>query len=143
MTKNPPEGYQRVVPQLGYADAPAAIDFLCRAFGFSERFRMPMPDGTIGHAELACGDNVIMLASLWREAGHASPRELGGVHGQLMVYVDDVDAHYARARDAGATIIAEPEDQFYGARTYRAVDPEGHRWIFATQVRDVPLENLT
>src|SRR4051812_41964918 len=143
MANNPPDGYQRVVPHLGYADAAAAIEFLCRAFGFQERFRMPMPDGSIGHAELTAGDNVIMLASLWREAGHASPRELGGVHGQLMVYVDDVDAHHERARAAGATIIAAPEEQPYGDRTYRAIDPEGHRWVFATHVRDVNLAELT
>ncbi|MDJ0847488.1 MAG: VOC family protein [Myxococcota bacterium] len=140
MAKTPPDGMQRVIPYLTYSDAPKAIDFLCRAFGFEERFRFPMPDGRLGHAELACGDNVLMLASAFPEIGMASPQELPALHGQVMCYVDDVDAHCARAREAGATVVGEPEDQPHGDRSYRAVDPEGHRWIFATHVRDVPTE---
>ncbi len=141
MTRNPPEGMQRITPTLCYADAPAAIDFLQRAFGFHTRERLDMEDGRVGHAELGLEGGVIMLASLWPEMGFASPRDLTGVHGQTYCFVDDVDAHHARARAAGATIVAEPADQFYGARMYRAVDPEGHRWIFATQVRDVARED--
>jgi PhnB protein len=125
---------QRLVPMLQYDDAPAALAFLCEAFGFEERYRMPMPDGTIGHAEIALGDALVMLATTWKVAGFASPLDLAGLHGQLLCYVDDVDAHYARALRSGATIIAEPRDQEYGSRTYRAVDPEGHRWIFATRL---------
>ncbi len=128
-------GYPRLVPMLAYADAPAAIEFLCRAFGFTERFRMPGPDGTIGHAELVLGEAVVMLASVWDAGGFASPRDLPRVHSQLLVYVDDVDAHHARARDEGAIVIGEPADQEYGDRNYRAVDLEGHRWYFATPIR--------
>lgn len=142
MPANPPAGMQRIVPMLVYADAPAAVEFLTRAFGFEERFRLPMPDGRIGHAELGLGDNAITLASVYEELGFASPRDLAGRHAQILCYVDDVDAHHARAREAGATIAAPPADQFYGDRTYRAVDPEGHRWIFATHVRDVAPEDL-
>src|SRR5438874_856874 len=124
---------QRIIPYLAYADAPAAIDFLCRAFGFAETMRMAMEDGRIGHAELALdGDAALYLASLWPEMGHMSPRDLPGVHAQIYVIVDDVDAHHARARGAGATIAAPPADTPYGERSYRATDPEGHRWIFAT-----------
>src|SRR5690349_21048337 len=113
---------QRIIPYLAYADAPAAISFLCGAFGFTERFRMPMDDGRIGHAEIACEDgNVLYLASLWKEAGNMSPKDLPGVHCQLYCMVDDVDAHFRRARDAGATVIGEPADQPYGVRTYRAM----------------------
>ena len=126
---------QRITPMLAYADAPAALEFLRAAFGFEERFRMPMADGRIGHAELVHGDNVLMLASAWVPAGMASPQDLAGVHSQLYCLVDDVDAHYRRARAAGATIIGEPEDQPHGARTYRALDPEGHRWIFGSPLR--------
>jgi uncharacterized glyoxalase superfamily protein PhnB len=126
---------QRILPYLSYADAPAALDFLCSAFGFEELARMPMEDGTIGHAEIGYQGHIIMLATCWRATGAASPRELGGIHSQIHCYVDDVDAHYRRAMDAGATIIAEPADQPYG-RTYRAVDPEGHRWIFSAAVED-------
>jgi uncharacterized glyoxalase superfamily protein PhnB len=127
---------QSIVPMLPYADAPAAIAFLCRAFGFEERFRMDMPDGTIGHAELALGDGVVMLASVWRDGGLASPLELPALHAQIWCRVDDVDAHFARARAAGATLVGEPEDQDHGGRSYRALDPEGHRWIFAGPRRE-------
>lgn len=139
-TKNPPEGKQRVTPLLTYAEAPAAIEFLRDAFGFCVRERLDMEDGRVGHAELELEGGVVMLASLWPDMGFASPRELPGVHGQTYCYVDDVDAHHARAKAAGATILSEPADQFYGSRIYRAVDLEGHRWVFATQVRDVPRE---
>lgn len=137
MPANPPAGTQRLVPYLIYADAPAALDFLCRAFGFEERFRLPMPDGRIGHAELGYRDNVVMLASEFPEMSFRSPLGLGAQHGQVLCYVDDVDAHYRRARAAGAVVAGEPRDEPYGDRTYRAVDPGGHRWIFATHVRDV------
>jgi len=132
MPTTTPSAPQRIVPYLAYADAPAAISFLCQAFGFEEKFRYPMDDGRVGHAELTCAGNAIYLASLWPELGLASPRDLPGVHCQLYVWVDDVDAHHARARAAGATITSPPGDDGHGERVYRAVDPEGHRWIFAT-----------
>jgi len=121
---------QRIIPYLAYADAPAAIDFLCRAFGFEERFRFPMPDGSIGHAEITYEGRVVMLASAYAELGFASPRDLPGVHAQIYMQVENVDAHYQRAREAGATIAAAPRNQ-HGQRMYRALDLEGHRWIFA------------
>ncbi len=121
---------QRIIPCLVYADAPAAIDFLCKAFGFEEKFRMPMPDGRIGHAELLYEDNVLYLASVFSEMGLVSPRDLPALPGQIVCRVDDVDAHHAHAEAAGATIAAEPDDQ-HGERSYRAIDPEGHRWIFS------------
>lgn len=137
MVQNPPQGMQRLIPYLAYADADAAIGFLIEAFGFVERFRMAMPDGRIGHAELAQADNVLMLASAYEEMGFSSPRDLPAHHGQVLCYVDDVDAHYAQAREAGATITEEPKDLPHGDRAYRAVDLEGHRWMFATHVRDL------
>jgi PhnB protein len=131
----------RIIPYLAYQDAPAAIEFLGKAFGFEEVFRYAMPDGRIGHAELVLeGGPSLYLASVYSEMGFASPKDLAGTHCQIHCQVADVDAHYARAVSAGATIVAEPEDQFYGDRMYRALDPEGHRWMFATHVRDVPPE---
>lgn len=127
---------------LAYADAHAAIEFLCRAFGFEEKYVMSMDNGNVGHAELSMGDAVVMLATAWRGAGMAPPSELDGVHAQVQVYVDDVDAHYAKAKDEGAQISAEPADQFFGARTYRASDPEGHRWIFTQQTRELDYDSL-
>lgn len=127
--------FQRIFPYLGYRDCPEAIRFLCDAFGFTERTRMPMPDGRIGHAELALDENnVIMLATAWEEAGMRSPLDLDGIHTLLTCYVDNVDAHYRNAKKAGATIIGEPADQPYG-RSYRATDLEGHRWIFMGPIR--------
>jgi uncharacterized glyoxalase superfamily protein PhnB len=139
--KNPPEGTPRILPMLSYADAPAAIEFLCGAFGFELRYRLDMPDGRVGHAELGLAGGMIALASEFEGFGQ-SPLKLGGHNSSLCCYVDDVDAHHVRAREAGATIAAEPADQFYGDRTYRAIDPEGHQWIFSTHVRDVPPEEM-
>lgn len=124
-----------VVPMLSYADAPGAIAFLRAAFGFEELYRMDMPDGTVGHAELSHQGHTIMLASEWTAAGLVSPTRLAGVHAQLHCTVDDVDAHYGRAREKGAVVLGEPVDQAYGVRSYRALDPEGHRWIFTGPLR--------
>ena len=129
MTKNAPRETQRIVPYIFYSDAPAALSFLSNAFGFEEHFRFPMPDGRIGHAEIGYDDNVVMLASAFGEIGLASPRDLPALHGQIMCYVDDVDAHHVRARAAG-----EPKND-HGQLSYRAIDPEGHRWIFATPLK--------
>ena len=122
---------QTIFPMLDYEDAPSAIEFLTRAFGFVEQSRMEGDNGTIGHAELSLDGQVVMLASVWREGGFSTPRELGGNHSQLFCVVADVDEHYLTARNAGAIVVGEPEDQDYGYRTYRASDPEGHRWYFA------------
>ena len=137
MVQNPPPGCQRIVPYLLYADAAAALDFLVRAFGFTERMRMPGPDGLVMHAELDMGGEIVMVASAMDSVGTKGPRELAGFHAFALVYVDDVDAHHARAVAEGATIISPPEDQFYGDRTYRARDCEGLMWTFAQHVRDV------
>jgi PhnB protein len=121
---------QRITAYLAYNDAPAAIEFLCRAFGFEERFRLPMPDGRIGHAEITYAGDVLMLASSFAELGFSSPSDLTGVHAQVQVQVDDVDAHFQQAKTAGATIAVAPKNE-HGQRSYRAIDPEGHRWIFS------------
>ncbi|MCB9898729.1 MAG: VOC family protein [Planctomycetes bacterium] len=142
MVKNPPEGTQRIVPYLYYADAPGAIDFLCKAFGFVERFRMPGPDGGVGHAELALHDEVVMLASVCPDRPMSAPKGLPASHGLVMCYVDDVDAHHARAVAAGAEIVQPLETKFYGDRSYGAKDPDGHTWYFATHVKDVAPEDM-
>ncbi len=126
----PPPGTQRIIPYLAYRDAPRAIEFLTRAFGFVERFRYPMPDGRLGHVEMSYEGNVLMFASEF-EAFAQSPLSQPSVTAQIFCYVDDADAHFARARDAGATIASEPANE-HGMRRYRALDTEGHPWIFAT-----------
>ena len=133
--------HQRIVPSLTYADAPAAIDWLCRVFGFEEVRRMEVGDGRIGNAALSFNGEQIMLASVFEEAGTVSPQDLAGLHQQITVHVDDVDTHFARAQAEGAEILAEPTDQFWGARNYWVQDLEGHRWTFQQQTRNVPVED--
>jgi uncharacterized glyoxalase superfamily protein PhnB len=131
----------RLVPFLGYEDAAAAIEWLERAFGFREnRSERHEQDGAIAHAELELEGAAIYLST---PAGYASPRTLRAeseaarrsydnpwVIDGLCVLVGDLDAHYDRARAAGATILREPEDPGIGVRIYSAEDPEGHRWMF-------------
>ena len=133
--------HQRIVPGLTYADAPAAIEWLCRVFGFEEVRRMEVGDGRIGYAALSFNGELITLASPFEEAGTLSPQDLAGLHQQITVFVDDVDAHFARAQAEGAEILAEPTDQFWGARNYWVQDLEGHRWTFQQQIRHVPFED--
>jgi PhnB protein len=142
MKDRPARAPQAIVPYLAYEDAAAAIAFLCEAFGFEERYRLEMPDGRIGHAELAFCDNVLMLASSYPELGFTSPAKLPSVHASLHIDVEDVDAHCVRARTAGATIASDPADQPHGDRSYRALDPEGHRWSFSTRVREMTPDEI-
>ena len=129
---------QTITPYLLYEDVSSAIDWLSRAFGFEERVRFADDTGTVKHAELTLGDGEIFLGH--PSPGYRSPKALGAYTHLTHVYVEDVDAHFARARDEGATIHAEPEDQAYGDRRYDAEDPEGHRWSFAQLLREVPAE---
>ncbi len=140
MPKNPPENMPRVSPYLYYEDVAAALAWLVRSFGFKERVRMPGPQGEIMHAEMECAEGVIMMG---RPApDYRNPRNLGGVTQSLYVYVDDIDGHFRRAKSAGAKIIEEPADQFYGDRRYGVEDPEGHQWYFAEHVKDVAPEDM-
>jgi PhnB protein len=140
MPQNPPEGYPRVVPYVLYEDADAAVDFLTSAFGFTEKLRMTDDNGRVNHAEVEIGDGVVMLGTPGPH--YKNPRRLEAKTQNIYVYVDDVDAHYERAKAAGATITREPEDQFYGDRNYGVEDPEGHEWYFGTHVRDVSPEEM-
>ncbi|MGK2958389.1 MAG: VOC family protein [Acidimicrobiales bacterium] len=124
-----------------YRDPKAALAWLEQAFGFETTMAIdgPAGDPTMGHYEMSYeGRGRIMVGGEWAEWAK-SPASLGGANSQS-VHVElpsDIGAHCERARSAGAVIAAEPEDQFYGDRTYRAVDPEGHVWIFSMHVRDV------
>ena len=140
MPANPPANMPRVTPYLYYEDVAAALDWLARAFGLRERVRMPGPDGKIGHAEMELADGVVMMGRPGPD--YKNPKRLGQVTQSLYVYVDDVDKHFRQAKEAGAKIVADPVDQFYGDRNYAADDPEGHRWYFAQHVRDVAPEDM-
>jgi uncharacterized glyoxalase superfamily protein PhnB len=128
-----------VIPCLRYADAPAAIEFLCAAFGF-ERHAVYADDkdpSLIHHAQLADRGCMIMLSSLgdsdWaKKAGLRTVAEAGGNTQAPYVVIDDVDGHAARARAAGAEIVSAPKDQDYGGRVYSARDPEGYVWSFGS-----------
>jgi uncharacterized glyoxalase superfamily protein PhnB len=119
-------------PSLIYDDAPAAIDWLCRAFGFERHLVVPGAPGTIAHAELRLGRDMIMLGSSNDALGRKSPKTLGATTGGIYVVVDDVDAHAARARAAGAVLLGPPKDEDYGGRLYSCRDLEGHQWSFGT-----------
>ena len=139
MPQNPPEGMPRITPYLAYEDADAAIEWLTRAFAFRERLRSTGSDGSVNHAELELEDGGIMIGAPGGD--YRNPRETGGArHIFVHAYVDDVDAHFERAKEAGAAIVAAPADQAYGDRRYHVEDLEGHQWFFAQHVRDVPAE---
>jgi uncharacterized glyoxalase superfamily protein PhnB len=125
-----------------YKDPWAALDWLERAFGFERSMVITDKDGNLGHSEVRFGDGLIYVGSEWTD--HAvSPASVGGkttqsVHVHLK---DGLDAHCERARAAGAVIVREPADQFYGDRVYSAKDPEGHVWSFGQTVRHVTRED--
>lgn len=140
MPANPPEDMPRITPYLLYEDLTEAISWLTSAFGFEERMRINAPDGRANHVELTLADGLVMAGEPGGD--YQNPKHSGHVTHQVYVYVDDVDAHCAQAKDAGASILAEPEDTFYGDRRYGVEDCEGHLWYFATHVRDVAPEDM-
>jgi uncharacterized glyoxalase superfamily protein PhnB len=125
-----------VIPTLRYREAAAAIDWLCAAFGFERHLVVPGEAGAIAHAQLTCGNGMIMLGSAADdEFGRLqkTPVEVGGVGTQSpYVIVPDADAHYERAKAAGAFIVYDIRDEDYGGRGYSCRDPEGHLWNFGT-----------
>ena len=126
---------------LAYRDPRAAIAWLEKAFGFETVMLIENDEGAIVHSQLDFGGGVVMVGQEWDD-DHRSPASLGGKNTQSVhIQIDtDLDAHCARARAAGGVITAEPEDQFYGDRTYRCKDPEGHIWTVAQTVKAVSRE---
>lgn len=135
-----PSDRPRLAPYITVTDGAAAIDFYTRVFGAVETQRMAEPSGKIGHAELRIGDAIIMLADEYPEYGGQSAKTLGGSPVMLHLYVEDADAVVARAVEAGATVDRPVEDQFYGDRGGKIMDPFGHKWWIATRVEEVSLE---
>jgi uncharacterized glyoxalase superfamily protein PhnB len=139
--KPAPAGWPRCSSAVFYDDATAAIAFLERAFGFETRLLVEGEGGRVEHSELVFGDAVVMVGSTGLLPWTASPRGQAGRCTQaLFLYVDDVEAHAARAAAAGAEVVVPLADHDYGEgywhdRTYQAVDLEGHHWWFATRVR--------
>ena len=143
MTKPIPEGYPRLTPYLIVDGASAAIDFYGSVLGASERMRLPMPNGRIGHAELELGDSLLMLADENPDMDIRGPASLGGTPVSMHLYVEDADAVFARALEAGAKALRPLEDRFYGDRSGQFEDPFGHRWDVSTHVEDVPPEEMS
>ena len=141
----PPTGWPRLSSSAYYQDAGRMIDWLCEAFGFELRLKVEGDGGRIEHSELEYGEALLMVGSERRGTRWGvhmlSPKSLDGANTQgLMLYVDDVDAHCARARQAGARIVEDPAVHDYGEdywadRSYGALDPEGHFWWFSQRLR--------
>lgn len=127
-----PSDYPRVSPYLNYEDTTAMLTWLERAFGLEQRHAVRNENGEVTHAEMQYEDGIVMVGSPGGE--FRNPKNLGQRTCSLYMYVDDVDAHCARARAAGAEIIEEPDDQPYGDRRYGALDSEGHAWYFASRI---------
>jgi uncharacterized glyoxalase superfamily protein PhnB len=133
-----------VTPSVAYRDPLAALKWLEAAFGFETTVFVTDKDGNAAHIEMGFNGGAIYVAGEWDGPPFAparvkSPASLDGVvTGVLRIHMDEgLDAHYARAKAAGAQIVQEPSDQFYGDRIYRAIDPEGHFWVFSQPVREV------
>jgi PhnB protein len=129
-----PAAYGSITPYLVIPRCAEAIDFYARVFGAQETMRMPMPDGSIGHAELKFGDSIVMLAS-----GGA---EWPATSSLTCLYVEDCDAVFARAIDAGAKVLEPVTDKFYGDRAGSVLDPFGQRWSIMTHKEDLTAEEV-
>jgi PhnB protein len=137
-----PDGYHTVTPYLIIKGAAGALEFYKKAFGAEELYRMPQPDGRIGHAEIRIGDSRVMLADEVPEMGFRGPQSLGGSSVSILLYVPDVDTMASKAAAAGAKVIRPVQDQFYGDRSGTFADPYGHVWTIATHKEDLPPEEI-
>jgi len=137
-----PPGYHTVTPYLACGDAAAAIGFYKKAFGAVEVMRMPAPGGKIGHAEVRIGDSRVMLTDEYHEMNFLGPRSRGGTTVHIHLYVKDCDALVKKAVDAGAKMLQQVEDKFYGDRTGSVEDPFGHVWHIATHKEDLSVAEM-
>lgn len=135
-------GYHTATPYLIADNAAGAIEFYKQAFAATEVMRIGAPGGKIGHAEIQIGDSRIMLADEAPQCNARSPQSVGGTPVSLMLYVEDVDAMFARAVSLGAKVLMPVKDQFYGDRSGSLTDPFGHQWTIATHQEDLSPEEL-
>jgi PhnB protein len=143
MAKPIPEGFHTLTPFFVVKDSKKAIAFYKKAFGATERFVIPGPDGKgVMHAEIKIGDSIIMLSDENPACPYKSAETLGGTPISHYVYVDDVDAAFARAVSAGATSQSPVQDMFWGDRMGTLHDPFGHSWSLATHVADISQEEM-
>lgn len=137
-----PEGYTTITASLTCRDAAAQLDFLARAFGATVRLRLDRPSGKVGHAEVQVGSAVLMLGDEWPTQGALAASTLGGSPVGLFLYVDDVDATFARAVAAGARPRGPVADMFWGDRVGVVTCPEGIEWTLAQRVREPAPDEL-
>jgi len=137
-----PAGHNTACPYLAIKNADKALEFYKKAFGATEIYKLLMPDGRLGHAEIRLGDSVIMMADEFPEFGGKAPETLGGTPVSIHLYVEDVDAVFKRALAAGAKERKPVVDQFYGDRSGQLEDPFGHVWWVATHKEDVAPEEM-
>jgi PhnB protein len=142
MSKAVPEGYNSVTPYLALRDAAKAIAFYKEALGATELYRLPMPNGKLGHAEMQIGNSRVMMSDEAPEWGNKSAKSLGGTPIGLCVYTDDVDALAERFLKAGGKVVRPVENQFYGDRSGTFEDPEGYKWTLAQHVEDVAPDEM-
>jgi PhnB protein len=142
MSVNPiPDGYHSVTPYLIVDGAAEAIRWYGEALGAVEVLRLPMGD-KVGHAEIRIGNSHVMLSDEWPDYGKLGPKARGGATSGLNVYLEDVDAAFARALAAGASVERPVEDQFYGDRSGTIIDPFGHSWTLSTHIEDLSEEEI-
>jgi PhnB protein len=137
-----PDGHHTVAPYLAIKNAVGALEFYKKAFGATETYKLIVPDGRLGHAELRLGDSLIMLSDEFPEFGGKAPEALDGSPVSIHLYVEDVDAFVKRAVAAGAREVKPVADQFYGDRSGQLEDPYGHLWWVATHKEDVAPEEM-
>jgi PhnB protein len=137
-----PDGYSSITPYLIIDGAARAIDFYKNVFGATERMRMPMPEGRVGHAEILIGGSLIMLADQFPEMGAFAPKPDSKGPIGLHLYVENVDDVFARAVAAGAKVQHPINNKFYGDRSGTIIDPFGHQWTISTHVEDVSPEEM-
>ena len=137
-----PDGFRTVTPHLICAGAADAIEFYKKAFGATEMFRLPGPDGRLMHASIMIGDSMIMLVDEMKEMGALGPKSRGGTPVGIHLQVEDADALFARAVAAGAAVKMPVMDMFWGDRYGVVVDPFGHEWSIATHIRDLTPDEI-
>src|SRR5262245_59713569 len=131
-----PDGYHTITPYFAVRDAATLMDFLKRAFDAEELEKLAMPDGTVMHGQMKVGDSMVMIGQVPPDSNHPL------MHAMLYMYVNDADAAYRKAMQAGGKSVMEPADQFYGDRSGAVEDPAGNQWWMATRKEDLTGEEL-
>jgi PhnB protein len=137
-----PEGQHSLTVYMGVSPATDAIEFYKKAFGAQEMFRLDAPDGRVGHAELQIGDSRLMLSEPCDQGGFVSPQAGSKTSFAMHLYVPDVDEQFKRAIEAGASVVTEVQDMFYGDRSGSVRDPFGHLWFIGTHKEDLSPDEI-